>query len=647
MTRRPSHVAEEPPAEAGRHAVERRVSSVFGLRIDALTMDETVARIGELIAEGGIHQHVAVNVDKVVKAHRDPGLRTIINGCDIISADGQPVVWASRWLGQPLPERVTGIDLMERLIGDSASTGRRLYFLGASEEVVRDVVARVRRDHPHAVVAGWRNGYWAPDEEQAVALAVAAATPDILFLAIPSPAKERFLDRWKETMGARFVMGVGGSFDVYAGAVTRAPGVARALGLEWLHRLVKEPRRMWRRYLVDDLPFLPIVAAEWLRLRRRTRPVLNAAEAKGIARPLRILVVSNLYPSDANPSFGTFIASRVEALREAGAVVDVVAIRDASIHRRRLRKYLALLASALRIGAARAARQQRYDVIESHIAFPTGWIALPVALLHAAPLVLFVHGADVNDIARRSRVHRALARLLFRLAARTVVNSRYMARTLAALFATPDRVVVDSPGIDARRFAGENARDDGRSRSGVLFVGRLHPQKGINELLAAMSDLADRGRPLQLTVIGTGPELERLRAVEATGTLPVRVLGPLPPAEVAAAMRRAAVLAVPSAQPEGLGLVALEGLAAGTIVVASRAGGLEETVIDGSTGVQCAPGDSTDLADAIARAMAIADDPERRRVIVEQGMQMALDHDVHAVARRSLEAYSVLARARR
>jgi N-acetylglucosaminyldiphosphoundecaprenol N-acetyl-beta-D-mannosaminyltransferase len=245
---------------------------LFGLTIDCLSMDGTVARVDQLIGLGGIYQQVSVNVDKVVRARRDPQLRAIINGCDLVNADGQPVVWASRLLGQPLPERVTGVDLMGRLIAYAEGSGRRLYFLGAREEVVSKVVQRVRRDHPGAILAGARNGYWAPGEDAAVAQAVAAASPDILFLAIPSPAKERFLDRWKATMGARFVMGVGGSFDVYAGVIPRAPRLARRLGLEWLHRLLREPRRMWRRYLVDDLRFVPIVASEWLTTRRHPRP---------------------------------------------------------------------------------------------------------------------------------------------------------------------------------------------------------------------------------------------------------------------------------------------------------------------------------------------------------------------------------------
>ena len=274
-------MSEAPIAEhASTPAVDRgRVVRMFGLTIDALTMEQTVDRIRALIDHGGVHQHIAINVDKVVKAHRDPVLQAIINSCDVVNADGQPIVWASRLIGRPLPTRVTGIDLMHALIADAERSRRRLYFLGARQEILDRVVERVRREHPKAVIAGARNGYWAAHSADDVAAKIAAAKPDILFVAIPSPAKERFLDRWKYTMGVPFVMGVGGSFDVYAGVVPRAPRICQVLGIEWLFRLLQEPRRMWRRYLVEDLVFVPIVVREILdrRIRRRRSSRANGS----------------------------------------------------------------------------------------------------------------------------------------------------------------------------------------------------------------------------------------------------------------------------------------------------------------------------------------------------------------------------------
>ena len=240
----------------------RRIT-LFDLPVDDLTMSETLDAVDGFIAEGGVHQHVVVNVSKVVQADRDPTLRAVIAACDLVNADGQPIVWASRLLGTPLRERVTGVDLMQRLFGRAAERGYRLYLLGARHEVVATVADRLAREHPGVVIAGWRDGYWSPSDEAAVVDAIAAAKPDILFVAISSPAKERFLARWKDTIGAPFVMGVGGSFDVYAGIVRRAPRWMRRLGLEGLFRVIQEPGRMWRRYVGDAPRFALIVLRAW------------------------------------------------------------------------------------------------------------------------------------------------------------------------------------------------------------------------------------------------------------------------------------------------------------------------------------------------------------------------------------------------
>ena len=160
---------------------------ILGCAIDNLSMRQTIDRVGAMIATGQPHQHVVLNADKVVKAARDPELARIIANCDLINADGMPVVWASRLLGQPLPERVTGIDLFFNLLIRAEREGWRVYFLGAREEVVKEVVARASAQHPQLEIAGHRNGYWKSDEEQGVVDAVAAARPDILFVAINSP----------------------------------------------------------------------------------------------------------------------------------------------------------------------------------------------------------------------------------------------------------------------------------------------------------------------------------------------------------------------------------------------------------------------------------------------------------------------------
>jgi N-acetylglucosaminyldiphosphoundecaprenol N-acetyl-beta-D-mannosaminyltransferase len=240
--------------------------TLFGVPVDNLTLAETVDRVEEMIQCGPTHQHVVVNVDKIVKLQRDPALREAILGCDLINADGQPVVWASRLLGRPLKERVTGVDLFDALIDRCRVRGFRPYLLGARQEVVEKVAAILK---PRVQLAGWRNGYWTQEEEAAVVASIRQTRPDILFVAMSSPKKELFLKRWKGELQVPFVMGVGGTFDVVAGLVGRAPGWMQRCGLEWLYRLGQEPRRMWRRYLVDDMAFFGLLAREWWAMRRR------------------------------------------------------------------------------------------------------------------------------------------------------------------------------------------------------------------------------------------------------------------------------------------------------------------------------------------------------------------------------------------
>ena len=167
-----------------------------------------------------------------------------------------PVVWAARLLGKPLKERVAGIDLFEALMRRAGEKGWRVFLLGACEEVVAAVADTYRRRYPDLAIAGWRNGYWTVDEEAQVAAQVRASSADLLFVAISSPKKEQFLGRWQAEMRIPFAMGVGGTFDVAIGRVRRAPRWMRRAGLEWFYRFLQEPRRMFRRYFIDDLAFI-------------------------------------------------------------------------------------------------------------------------------------------------------------------------------------------------------------------------------------------------------------------------------------------------------------------------------------------------------------------------------------------------------
>jgi N-acetylglucosaminyldiphosphoundecaprenol N-acetyl-beta-D-mannosaminyltransferase len=243
---------------------------LLGCAIDRLDLEATAARCDELIRAGGCAQHVVVNAAKVVQLRQDPRLREIVEGCEVVNADGQSLVWASRLLGDPLPERVAGIDLMHRLLALCEDRGYRVFFLGARADVLERAVERLRERHPGLEVAGSRDGWFRDDESAAVCEEIRAARPHLLLVAMSSPRKEYWLAEHGPSLGVPLLMGVGGSIDVVAGVTRRAPLWMQRAGLEWLYRLLQEPRRLWRRYLVTNTAFVLLVARELVARRRAT-----------------------------------------------------------------------------------------------------------------------------------------------------------------------------------------------------------------------------------------------------------------------------------------------------------------------------------------------------------------------------------------
>ena len=229
-------------------------------------MDQTVTRCRELIQTGRATQHVVINAGKVVMMEDIPGLREVISACSLVNADGQSIVWAARLLGIPVPERVAGIDLMERLLRLAEHEAYPVFFLGARQEMLEAFAAEVVRRFPRLQVARSRNGYFKDDA--AVAQEIAASGASMLFVGISSPRKEFFLAEQLPRMGPIFAMGVGGSFDVWAGKTRRAPRWMQRAGLEWFYRFLQEPRRMWKRYMVGNTRFILLVAKEWIRTHR-------------------------------------------------------------------------------------------------------------------------------------------------------------------------------------------------------------------------------------------------------------------------------------------------------------------------------------------------------------------------------------------
>jgi N-acetylglucosaminyldiphosphoundecaprenol N-acetyl-beta-D-mannosaminyltransferase len=227
---------------------------MFGCPMDIATMQETVDLIDERVAAKKFTQHVVVNVAKLVQMQNDSELGASVRACDIVNIDGMGVVWGARLLGLPVRERVAGIDLFERLLAMAAERGFPIFMLGATEEVVQLAAANVAARHPGLRIAGHHHGYFWEDELAVVEM-IRASGARLLFVAITSPKKENFINRWKDRLGVDFVMGVGGTFDIAAGKVSRAPRWMQRNGLEWAYRVIQEPRRMWRRYFVTNNRF--------------------------------------------------------------------------------------------------------------------------------------------------------------------------------------------------------------------------------------------------------------------------------------------------------------------------------------------------------------------------------------------------------
>lgn len=222
--------------------------------MDIATMQETVSFIESRIEQKQFLQHVVVNVAKIVNMQKDPVLAESVKACEVINIDGMGVVFGARFLGHEVPERVAGVDLFHELLAMSAKRDFPVFLLGATEEVVSKTVSKVKAQNPNLNIAGYNDGYfW--DDEEAVVTKIRESGAKLLFVAITSPKKENFINKWQDKLGVDFVMGVGGTFDVVAGKVKRAPQWMQKAGLEWLYRVIQEPGRMWKRYLITNSKF--------------------------------------------------------------------------------------------------------------------------------------------------------------------------------------------------------------------------------------------------------------------------------------------------------------------------------------------------------------------------------------------------------
>ena len=217
---------------------------VLGVSVDALTMDQCLERLAQFVESGGPHFVVTADASGIVQAQTDPELRELYASADLVTADSVGVLWAAKRSGHALPARVSGVDIVEHVCRRSSEVGWRVFFLGAAPGVAEQAAERLKLKYPGCNIVGTRHGYFPPDSDGVVAAEVAESKPDILFVGMGIPRQEKFIRTTQEIIGSKVAMGVGGSFDVFSGKVKRAPVAFQKLKLEWVWRLLQDPKKI-------------------------------------------------------------------------------------------------------------------------------------------------------------------------------------------------------------------------------------------------------------------------------------------------------------------------------------------------------------------------------------------------------------------
>jgi len=229
---------------------------LFGVLIDHVDSRAAVERFRRFLEAGGAHQVVTVNLDFLYLAERDAGFRLTINEADLAVPDGMPLVWLSHTLGAPLKVRVTGVELVHESCRIAAEADIGVFFLGGTPEVAARAATRAEDRYPGLRVTSYSPpfGPISPEEDERIVEAIVRANPGFLFVALGAPRQDLWIREHRERLGVPVAMGVGCVLDLLAGTAHRAPAWMQSLGFEWSYRLMREPRRLWRRYLRDDLP---------------------------------------------------------------------------------------------------------------------------------------------------------------------------------------------------------------------------------------------------------------------------------------------------------------------------------------------------------------------------------------------------------
>ena len=247
---------------------------LLGCPFDPITENETVELVYSWIHEPERKSHhlITVNVAILMMAKEDPKLANAIAKADLVVVDGKPLVWTSKWLAAPVPEKVSGVDLMRHLLESGEERGLSIFLLGTTQERLDVLERMIRVRYPNVKIAGTRNGYFKAPDYPAVTQLIRDSKADLLLVGMPAPFKEIWCEEQRDALATPVMLGVGGAFDVMAGFVPRAPRLMQEVGMEWAWRLMMEPKKLWKRYLVTNSAFLALLGktiAEQQFLRRR------------------------------------------------------------------------------------------------------------------------------------------------------------------------------------------------------------------------------------------------------------------------------------------------------------------------------------------------------------------------------------------
>jgi len=244
------------------HIEDIEVIKIFNIKINPLSRAEFLSIIRSGIKRGDQLAQFGVNSATINDIVRNEEFRRTINKADLVHIDGMSVVWALRSFGYSVPERVATPDLADDILAMADREKMSLFLFGAREDILSLCRQNIEKKYPGIKIAGCRNGYYKPEEEKAIFNMINETRPDILLLGMSSPKKELFFESYRHELQAKYILGVGGYFDIVSGLIRRAPHWMQDTGLEWLFRLMQEPRRLWKRYLIGIHQFFWLVTRE-------------------------------------------------------------------------------------------------------------------------------------------------------------------------------------------------------------------------------------------------------------------------------------------------------------------------------------------------------------------------------------------------